>query len=44
MTDGMTPTLGAFGDFGGRYTSELLLPALDELAQALEDIVPSKSF
>ncbi len=38
------PSEGAFGAFGGRYASELLRPALLELAEALEEVVPSPSF
>lgn len=35
---------GAFGAFGGRYASELLRPALVELAQALDEVVPTPEF
>lgn len=38
------PSVGAFGAFGGRFVSELLQPALTELADALEEIVPSSDF
>jgi tryptophan synthase beta chain len=31
----MKPTLGAFGEYGGRYVSELLVPALEELESVL---------
>jgi tryptophan synthase beta chain len=30
----VTPTVGAFGQWGGRYVSELLIPALEELDRA----------
>lgn len=39
-----TPTHGAFGEFGGRFTSELLRPALIDLERALDEIVPSSGF
>ena len=32
-----TNTVGRFGQFGGRYVSETLLPSLDELTAAWED-------
>ena len=35
---------GYFGDYGGRFTPELLMPPLLELEEALATIVPSKSF
>ena len=38
------PRVGAFGAFGGRYASELLRPALMELSDALDSIVPSAAF
>ena len=38
------PVLGAFGVYGGRYASELLMPALEELARACRDILPSRQF
>jgi tryptophan synthase beta chain len=41
---GFAPALGAFGAFGGRFVSELLMPALDELAAAHREIMPSESF
>jgi tryptophan synthase beta chain len=41
---GLLPRLGAFGRFGGRYSSELLWPALAELAEARERIVGTPSF
>ena len=39
-----TPALGAFEHYGGRFASELLFPQLEELANALETIVPSADF
>ena len=38
------PVVGAFGAYGGRYSSELLMPALEELARACRDILPSQQF
>ena len=38
------PRLGSFGEFGGRFASELLHPALHELANAVETILPSDEF
>jgi len=38
------PRVGAFGDYGGRYVPELLIPALEELEQARKEIVPSPEF
>jgi tryptophan synthase beta chain len=35
---------GYYGPFGGRFVAETLIPALDELTQALHSIVPSESF
>jgi tryptophan synthase beta chain len=35
---------GRYGDYGGRYVSETLIPALDELALAFARIVPSDAF
>lgn len=39
-----TPRIGAFGDYGGRYVPELLVPALEELEQARREILPSREF
>ena len=39
-----TPSIGAFGDYGGRYAPELLWHALEELAEAHRNIVPSRDF
>ena len=38
------PALGAFGDYGGRYASELLRPALEELDAALAGLVSTPEF
>ena len=38
------PRVGAFGAFGGRYASELLWDALEELADAHRRVVPSSEF
>jgi tryptophan synthase beta chain len=35
---------GYFGDYGGRYVPEVLIPALDELEAAYNDIKKSKAF
>jgi len=35
---------GYFGDFGGQFVAELLIPPLRELGHALETIVPSPEF
>jgi tryptophan synthase beta chain len=35
---------GHFGDYGGRYVSEALVAALDELVEATETVVPSADF
>lgn len=35
---------GHFGIYGGRFASETLIPALDELKEAYLNIVPSKAF
>jgi tryptophan synthase beta chain len=32
---------GWFGDYGGRFVAETLVAALDELARAAAEIVPS---
>jgi tryptophan synthase beta chain len=41
-----TPPLGAgrYGDFGGRYVSETLIHALDELTEAVDRIVRTPAF
>lgn len=38
------PQVGAFGEYGGRYASELLWHALAELADAHRTVVPSAEF
>ncbi|OBQ54550.1 tryptophan synthase subunit beta [Halodesulfovibrio spirochaetisodalis] len=35
---------GYFGEFGGQFVAELLIPPLKELEDALENIVPSEAF
>jgi len=40
----LTPRFGPFGAFGGRYVSELLWPALAELADAVDALVPAAPF
>jgi tryptophan synthase beta chain len=44
MATTLTPRVGAFGDYGGRFVPELLVPALDELERARKEIVPSREF
>jgi tryptophan synthase beta chain len=40
----MEPARGRFGPFGGRYVSETLIPALDELEQAWRDAQRDPAF
>jgi len=40
----LTPRIGAFGDYGGRYVPELLVTALVELERARKEIVSSREF
>ena len=40
----MSAAAGRYGEYGGRYVSETLMPALEELARAFERIVPSEAF
>jgi len=40
----MTARPGYFGPFGGRFVSETLVPALDELERAMNDIVATEDF
>jgi tryptophan synthase beta chain len=40
----MTPNADRFGEFGGRYVPETLIPALDELTAALESAMADASF
>ena len=35
---------GRFGDFGGRYVSEILMPSLLGLEEAFESLVPTQAF
>ncbi|MCA9632471.1 MAG: tryptophan synthase subunit beta [Myxococcales bacterium] len=48
MTDAASPTAGAssgyFGEFGGRFVAETLVPALSELERAYQEIVLSAEF
>ena len=46
MSDGLAPgpSKGRFGSFGGRYVSESLIAALDELEAAIARFVPSAEF
>ena len=44
MTASLSPRVGAFGDYGGRFVPELLIPALEELEKARKEIVPSREF
>lgn len=39
-----TPRVGAYGEYGGRFVSELLMPALLELTEARRSILPSAQF
>lgn len=39
-----THSTGYYGEFGGRFVAETLVPALQELEQALTQIVPSRAF
>ncbi len=38
------PRKGGFGEFGGRFAPELLLPALEQLETAVAEILPSAAF
>ncbi len=38
------PVCGAFGEYGGRFVSELLMPALQELEAARQTVLPSPAF
>tara|TARA_R110002096_G_scaffold7340_4_gene32179 strand:+ start:3561 stop:4772 length:1212 start_codon:yes stop_codon:yes gene_type:complete len=44
LPERVVPQVGAFGEYGGRYAPELLMHALQELAEAHESIVPSPGF
>ena len=43
-TEKARPRMGGFGEYGGRFVSELLMPALVELEEAHRTILPSASF
>ena len=38
------PAFDAYGAFGGRFVSELLMPALEQLDAAVTHIVPTAAF
>jgi len=40
----VTPRVGYYGEFGGRFVAETLVPALEELEHAFEEHVRSPSF
>jgi tryptophan synthase beta chain len=44
MTVSVSPRVGAFGAYGGRYVPELLIPALEELERARKEIVSRREF
>lgn len=44
MASTLIPRVGAFGEYGGRFVPELLVPALEELERARKEIVPSREF
>lgn len=44
MVTTLVPKIGAFGEYGGRYVPELLVPALEELDRARKDILRSREF
>src|SRR5206468_6889413 len=44
MSTADIPRSGRFGSFGGRYVSETLMPALEELTAAWQDAAADKSF
>ena len=35
---------GYFGDFGGQFVPELLMPPLLEVEKAMEEILPTREF
>ena len=37
-------SVGYFGPYGGRFVAETLVPALDELVQAMAGIMESESY
>jgi tryptophan synthase beta chain len=44
MTHAAIPPRSHFGPYGGRFVSETLIPALDELTHAVATIVPGEAF
>ena len=44
MVEALRPRVGAFGEYGGRFVPELLVPALEELERARREILPSREF
>lgn len=44
MASMLVPKIGAFGEYGGRYVPELLVPALEELERARKEILRSREF
>ncbi len=44
MVEALRPRVGAFGEYGGRFVPELLVPALEELERARRDVLPSREF
>jgi tryptophan synthase beta chain len=44
MSPATSPRAGYYGPFGGRFVAETLVPALDELAHAMDAIVRGKPF
>jgi len=40
----MVSTGGRYGEYGGRFVSETLVPALVELERAFEDVAKSDTF
>ena len=44
LTQSAKPRLGSFGSYGGRFASELLHPALQELSDAMASLLPRSDF
>ncbi len=44
MATTLVPKIGPFGEYGGRYVPELLVPALEQLERARKEIVTSREF
>ncbi len=44
MVEALRPRVGAFGEYGGRFVPELLVPALEELERVRREILPSREF